>query len=120
MGKIKMDKSKNFNLKQGLDKFIRHCKIKDLSENTINYYFNCYDYFVIFLDEELGYDEDIKLSKIDKTMIEDFNLWLKNKYNINNTTINTRIRGIRAFLYYLMRQNILVDFNINLLKTDKK
>ena len=120
MTKLKMDKSKNFTLKEGFEKFIRHCKIKDLSESTIKYYFNCYDYFRNFLKKKLDYDENIKLSKIDKTMIEEFNLWLKNKYNMNNTTINTRIRGIRALLYYLMRQNFLEDFNINLLKTDKK
>jgi len=120
MAQIKMDKSKNFTLKQGLDKFIRHCKIKDLSESTITYYRNSYNYFITFLDEELDYDEDIKLSLIDQTMIEDFNLWLKNKYNMNNITINTRIRGLRAFLYYLMRQDFIIDFNINLLKTDKK
>ena len=120
MVQIKMDKSKNFTFKQNLDKFIRHCKIKDLSESTITYYRNSYNYFITFLDEELDYDEDIKLSLIDQTMIEDFNLWLKNKYNMNNITINTRIRGLRAFLYYLMRQDFIIDFNINLLKTDKK
>jgi|AntRauTorckE6833_2_1112554.scaffolds.fasta_scaffold03013_4 integrase/recombinase XerD len=120
MVKMRINKNNQMSIKKAKDKFIRHCKIKDLSESTTIYYNNCYDYFINFLKSELNCDDNLLINDIDKTLIENFILWLKNTYNMNNITINTRIRGIRAFLYYFMRQNIIQKFKIDLLKADKK
>mgnify|MGYP000046419914 FL=1 len=120
MVKMRINKNNEISLKKAMDKFIRHCKIKDLSESTIIYYNNCYDYFINFLKSELNYDDDLLINDIDKYLIENFILWLKKTYNMNNITINTRIRGIRALLYYFMKQNIIQEFKIDLLKEDKK
>jgi integrase/recombinase XerD len=38
----------------------------------------------------------------------------------NGTTINTRIRGLRAILYYMMKLEYVEKFNITIRKADKK
>ncbi len=100
--------------------FFRCCKIKNLSEYTIKYYRKCYNYFLRYLASEFEEKKDIQVKQIDKKMIENFTLWLENTYSMKNTTINTRLRGVRAFLYYLMEQNYIEPFKINLLKSDKE
>src|SRR6056297_1216556 len=112
MVKMRINRNNEVSLKKAKDKFIRHCKIKDLSESTIMYYNNCYDYFINFLKSELNYDDDLLINDIDKSLIENFILWLKKTYNMNNITINTRIRGISALLYYFMSQKIIQHFHI--------
>ena len=120
MKKIKLSKNEDLNLKEGLDKFIRYCKIKNLSEDTIEYYKNSYNYFIEFLQSEYSCDGTLMLSELTGRFIEEFTLWLGNTHKINNTSINTRLRGLRAFLYYLMEQELVGNFKICLLKSKDK
>lgn len=42
------------------------------------------------------------------------------KIFLSTTTINTYMRATRAFLYFAMRENYLVKFDINLIKADRE
>lgn len=107
MRRMKMTKNNNLTIGEGWEKFMRHCKIKDLAKHTIKYYENCYSYFIRFLKDESQEDDSARVEEIDKDLCEEFILWLDKTYNMKNTTINTRLRGVRAFVYYLMEKSIL-------------
>lgn len=113
MGKIELKSKQEISIGQGLDKFIRHCKIRNLSDYTIKYYKNCYNYLLKFLTSEMDENDDMLARKIDNEIIGDFTLWLVENYNMRNTTINSHIRGIRAYLYYLMENGYMNRFKVN-------
>lgn len=58
----------------------------------------------------------ITIKYLNKEVVDDFIYWFKDNYNMKNVLINTRLRGIRAFLYYLMEQNIS---KVDLLRAEK-
>ncbi|MCQ6276790.1 tyrosine-type recombinase/integrase [Bacillus sp. V3B] len=66
--------------------------------------------------EELGI---VYVREIEKRHIDKFIMWLK-RQELKATTINTYMRATRSFLYFAMRENYLIKFEINLIKADKK
>lgn len=94
--------------------FIRHCKVKNLSNQTIKTYENVIKVFFQFLNPET------KVNEIMKEDIEEFIFWLKENREIKETTINTYLRHIRSFLYWCMECDYLKRFKIQLIKADKE
>lgn len=96
-------KCDNLSLKKGFDKFIVNCEVNNLAEMTIKYYKDAFNYFYKYvksIDEE---NEDIKAIDINKAIMENYISDMKKK-KLKDSTINTRLRGIRAILYYLMQE----------------
>lgn len=106
MIEMKQDK---ISLKNGFDKFIVHCKVKNLSDMTIRYYKDGYGFFTAYLEKK-----DIYLENINKKMIDNYVLYMRSQ-GLRDTTINTRIRSIRAILYFLMEEGDLGYFKIKLI-----
>lgn len=106
MIEMKQDK---ISLKNGFDKFILHCKVKNLSDMTIRYYKDGYGFFTAYLEKK-----DIYLENINKKMIDNYVLYMRSQ-GLRDTTINTRIRSIRAILYFLMEEGDLGYFKIKLI-----
>lgn len=106
MKRLKMIRDNTLTLKEAFEKFIRNCKIKDLSEYTIRYYEKSLNYFTNYLSSEYDNPVNMTIKYLNKEVVDDFIYWFKDNYNMKNVSINTRLRGIRAFLYYLMEQNI--------------
>jgi integrase/recombinase XerD len=90
-------------------------KVKNLSEMTIRFYEQNLVHFFRFMND-IGIDY---VREIDKKHLDKFILWLKKK-GLKATTINTYMRAARSFLYYAMRENYLIKFEINLIKADKE
>lgn len=112
--KIKMNQQTNLKtIKEGFSEFRTYCKIKNLSEHTISFYENCYKAFTTYLSEDLSMDS------ISKNTMDGFILHLQQR-NISSISVNTYIRGIRAFLYYCMKLNYLQEFKITIIKAEKK
>lgn len=105
---IEMKQGK-ISLKNGFDKFIVHCKVKNLSDMTIRYYKDGYGFFTTYLE-----NKDIYLENINKKMIDNYVLYMRSQ-GLRDTTINTRIRSIRAILYFLMEEGDLGYFKIKLI-----
>lgn len=105
---IEMKQGK-ISLKNGFDKFIVHCKVKNLSDMTIRYYKDGYGFFTAYLEKK-----DIYLENINKKMIDNYVLYMRSQ-GLRDTTINTRIRSIRAILYFLMEEGDLRYFKIKLI-----
>jgi integrase/recombinase XerD len=90
-------------------------RVKNLSEMTIRFYEQNLVHFFRFMDEmRIKYVREIEKRHVDK-----FIMWLKDK-GLKDTTINTYLRATRAFLYFAMRENYLIKFEINLIKADKQ
>lgn len=104
--------SKGIILSEAYGEFLKYCKVKNLSQYTITYYDNCYKYFAEF------YGENSPCHSINVSHIQDYVLYLK-KTGINDITMNTYLRGVRAILYYFMKLDYTDRFKIELRRAEK-
>lgn len=117
MAKIKVMKRAEWEktLKELYEDFQLSNKIKNLSEMTIRFYEQNLVHLFKFVNEiGIEYVREIQKMHVDKYI-----MWLKNK-GLKATTINTYMRAARVFLYYAMKENYLINFEINLIKADKE
>lgn len=113
--KIEMNKSnttKTFD--RGYDEFIIYCKARNLSPATIKHYDGSILVWYKFLDPKTPINE------ITHETIQNFILFLKNKMNENDVTMNTNLRSIRAILYYFMKLGYMEKFHIAELKVTRE
>ncbi len=114
MSKIKMKSTENLSLTEAFENFIRRCKIKNLSEESISSYRYKIKPFLMY------YGEESPLLSINKSIIDDYILYLEKETSANEITINSYLRSLKAFLYYCMEEHGLSSFKIHLIKTEKK
>lgn len=95
--------------------YITKCTVRNLSPQTISTYRKHYDVF----EEFLG-GEDTQMSEIEEQHIDDFIIYLRNRPNCGDITVNSYLRSIRSFLYYAMELELILHFKIKLLKVEKK
>lgn len=100
-------------IEQAFEEFIKYGTIKNLSNHTLSYYQRTFDKFINFIGE------DKPTNIITSDLMGDYILYLKADDNINDITINTHIRGMRAILYYFMRLGYMDKFKIQLIKAEK-
>ena len=97
-------------IEKALENFLKNRTIKNLSEDSIKFYQEKCSYFI----------RNIKATYIDqvnKITIENFK-YAEKMRNSKTTTINAKLRGIRAFLYFCMEENYIPTYKISLLKED--
>ncbi|MDD2495749.1 MAG: tyrosine-type recombinase/integrase [Tissierellia bacterium] len=110
---MKRSQSKNVTYGVFFDEFERRCKVKNVSEYTLKFYYNSLKPFEVYLDKC-----NIKMIKqIDKNIYENYVLHLQNKLN-NTVTINTYLRAVKTFLRYAMECNYIDEFKIAIIKPD--
>lgn len=97
------------------DKYINHCMIKNLSSETIKLYQNQFRIFLNMLN-----DSEKPISDITVDDVNSFILFLRNNHSCNEITINSYLRGIRAFLYFAMKEKHLPAFKVTIPKVEKK
>jgi len=98
---------------EAFNEFIRYCKVKNLAKDSIIFYENCYKSFTKF------YPMQSTVNGITLYTIQDYILYQK-QCNISPISINSNLRGVRAFLYYCMKLDYLNKFQIELIKAEKK
>lgn len=111
---ITMSKTASMTVDGAFELFIRKCKVKNLSENSINSY---WQKTIIFKDF-VGHETDI--STITENTVDDYILYLRDNTKANEITVNSYLRSVRAFLYYCMECNYLERFVVHLTKVEKK
>lgn len=94
--------------------FLEKCRAKNLSEKTLNIYTVHFKFFKEYLS-----DPDKKASDITEDTLEGFILYLQNR-GCNDITVQSYMRGVRCFCYYLMEEGYLQRFKIKLPKADKR
>lgn len=113
MKKITMNKSKNLSVEDAFELFIRKCRVKNLSEATITSYNNKVIPFVEFCN-----GGEIGVVTIDT--VDGFTDMLKKEHNVNDVSVVSYLRSVRAFLYYCMECNYMTSFKIHLPKYNKE
>lgn len=96
------------------DEFIIAKKCINVSPYTITYYERCFKSFSNF------YDITKPCASITLSDVNSYVLYLKNKGDVNDITINTNLRGLRALLYYGMEHGYIRAFKIQLIRAEKK
>ena len=78
---------------------------RNLSVNTIKSYRDTFVFLFNYIEEAYQLSpEKVKISKVDKIMIEEFLLWLENSRGNGIATRNQRLAAIHAFFRYLQGQ----------------
>lgn len=112
--KIVITNSKNLTIGEAHDLFIRKCTVQNLSEKTLKVYKNHFGLFALTIDVNKP------INSVTSAAIDDFILYLKENNKCNDTTINSYLRSIRAFLYYCMEESYLPSFNVCMIRSEKK
>ena len=112
--KMSMGRNTQLTVQEAFEMFIRSCTVKNLSERTIKTYRHHYSLLVRFKSS------DDLIESINKSVIEDYVLFLRGNTSANDITINSYLRSLRAFLYYCMENNYLPRFKIEIPKAEKK
>lgn len=101
MKKLSLKNSDNLTVDEAFADFKGHCWIKNLSGETIKLYQYQFNVFHRLLD-----DETFLISDVTSATVNGFILELRSdKHVCNDVTVNTYLRGIRAFLYYCKENN---------------
>jgi integrase/recombinase XerD len=91
--------------------FQRSNEIKNLSPGTIAYYSEHGGRFVRYLE-----DETLLIAEVSSEVVDEYILYLKEKGSLTDTSINTTLRTVRAFLYYCMKKGWLERYAIPLIR----
>lgn len=112
MEQIKMCKSKNLSVEEAYDLFIRKCRIKNLAEASITSYEDKVKPFVEYCPG--------LIANVTSETVDDFTAYLKTEHNVNDVSVSSYLRSVRAFLYYCMDCNYMESFKIHLPKVQKE
>lgn len=114
MKQIKIVKKDNLTVKDAHDLFIRKCKVKNLSAQTIKTYEDKLKRFMEFVEptSEVG--------EITSDVVDSYILDLRDDEDINDVTIATLLRHVRAFVYYCQDCGYVEHFKIHIPKAEKK
>ena len=95
-----------------LEIYIKSCRVKNLSPRTISTYKQMCNYFI----DWYGADESIR--KVNADVIDDYIIFLQDQ-KTSQVYIATKMRQLRAFLYFCMEREYLPRFKIILPKVDE-
>ena len=97
------------------EKFILFKQVRNLSEESIVYYRNCYSFFAEFFGKERS------ITEFTKEIYFDYILHIRqSRPNLKDITLNSYLRGLRVILYYGMELGYLPQFKMELLKAEKE
>jgi integrase/recombinase XerD len=104
-------------LKEALEKYLLHCKAKNLAERTISTYEYEVGRFFNYLDKVVNVSS---VGDINRDLIEDYTLYMIDKVN-KKSSVNSNLRSVRAFCNYCMKNGYIKEkFKVNMIKTEKK
>ncbi|MFR1377670.1 MAG: tyrosine-type recombinase/integrase [Clostridium neonatale] len=116
MSRITMSNNPNrpkITLDEGFEQFIKHCKIRNLREDTIKHYEGTMRSIYKFIEPKTI------IKDINESTVDSFILYCQNELEVKDVTINTYLRGLRTVLYYFMRLGYMDEFKIATYKFDK-
>lgn len=96
------------------EEFLIAKKCLNVSPYTISYYERCFKSFSKY------YDVTQPCRLISLNDVNGYILYLKGRDDVNDITINTNLRGLRALLYYGMEHGYIHQFKIKLIRAEKK
>lgn len=106
--------AENVTLPEYFADYMAKCRARNLSDKTLEIYEVRFSVFQKYLN-----GKELKPSEIDQDVIDGFILYLQRR-GCNDITVQSYIRDIRAFFYYLMNNGFTPEFKIKFPKADKK
>lgn len=102
---------KHKNIEEAEVEFLKHCKLKNLREQTVKYYEEDIEYFFSTAGTFKYVDE------VTQQVYED---WLVSLIDMGKkiTSLNTRIRGLRVFFKFCAEREYMSALEISLMKED--
>ncbi len=115
-----INNDKRQSIQEIIERFIKHCRSKQLSESTIeSYRIRCHRFKNYLLDECETISSN-RINDITPQVMEDYRIHLLDK-DITNSSVNSYLRTIRRFLYYAMEMGYIEkEFKVSLIKAEKK
>lgn len=114
MKQIKMVKKDNLTVKDAYELFIRKCRVKNLSAQTIKTYEDKLKRFIEFVEPTT------MVSELTSDVIDSYILGLRDDEDINDVTTATLLRHVRAFIYYCQECGYVESYKIHIPKAEKK
>ena len=99
-------------IQEATERFIRHCKVRNLFPQTIKYYTEDCGYFMAHTDVEY-------IDEVNHDVMEDF-IFQEIENGKKVSSLNTRIRGLRVFFNFCAERDYMNGFDFPLLKQDKE
>ena len=66
------------------------------------------------------YNVNLPCASVTSDTVLDYILWQQEKGTLNNISINSNLRGVRAIFYYAMEKGYITSFKIKLIRAVKK
>ncbi len=114
MQKIQMSRKENLTLENAFALFIRKCKVKNLTKKSIDSYEEKIEHFYEF------YGQETPVKDITPEIIDEYIFWIRENTRCNDSSINSLLRTLRAFIYYCQECGYVKNFKVPLIKADKK
>jgi integrase/recombinase XerD len=114
MKKIVMANKENLTVQNAFDLFIRKCRVKNLSTSTIKAYEDKLKRFIEYVEPET------QIKDITSDVVDSYILDLREDTDINDITIATLLRHLRAFVYYCQECGYVEKYKIVIPKAEKK
>ena len=102
----------NPTIQQAFERFQKYNRLKNLSQGSLDFYAAKGRSFFRFLG-----DTEQPIHTITEKTVEDYIFYMKDQ-KLQDTTINTNLRMVRAFLYWCMEKGYLEQFSIKLVRAD--
>ena len=113
-GRLQTEEIKQITLDEGRGQFQTYNIAKNLSPQSIVYYNEHTALFVKF------YGGDKMCDSITEHTVYEFIAYIRQHRNINDISVNTYLRAVRAMCYYFMKLGYTPPFQINLVKAEKQ
>ena len=98
-----------------INEFLHECRMKNLTDDTIQTYKVNIKYLMKYLDEN-----KIPLSDISTSTIKEYEFYLIQQGNRNTTSINTLLRNIKVFLSWTYENGYTDEISVRYLKVKQE
>ena len=102
----------NPTIQQAFERFQKYNRLKNLSQGSLDFYAAKGRSFFRFLG-----NTEQPIHTITEETVEDYIFYMKDQ-QLHDTTINTNLRMVRAFLYWCMEKGYLEKYPIRLVRAD--
>ncbi len=111
MKKLKMTVAK-LTFEEGCNRYLEHCRQRNLRDGTIRHYKQSYGYFFKY------FDKDMLIEEIDSNTYKDYVLHLKSTLD-NDVSINSYLRDLITTIHFFMDEGYIPHFKMKAIKVDK-
>lgn len=99
-------------LQEATERFLKHCRVRNLKPETLKYYAEDCGYFAAHVDLEY-------IDEVNHDVLENF-IYQELERGKKVSSLNTRIRGLRVFFNFCAEREYMEGFKFALLKQDRE